>query len=197
MPHSRAPMMAGANHKARIGDDGEGRKTRARPGRNRSPRRELQGNPAEVRTRACRVLRNDLGQCVERIGAALILALRWNRQKIARPSRYPRRNMARGTTSEFHQEMPPAKFAAAGTKPVLRRFSVKCSNLARGESMKDPVCIFECRRGFSLWSGRPETTRSRAMRSGGSDHRITQELTQPLRSLVAGKGVSCPCGWKL
>ena len=20
--------------------------------------------------------------------------------------------------------------------------------------MKDPVCIFECRRGFSLWSGR-------------------------------------------
>jgi hypothetical protein len=51
--------------------------------------------------------------------------------------------MARGTTSEFHQEMPPAKFAVAGTKPVLRRFSFKCSNLARGESMKDPVCIFE------------------------------------------------------
>jgi hypothetical protein len=32
-------------------------------------------------------------------------------------------------------------------------------------------------------------TRSRAMRSGGSDHRITQELTQPLRSLVAGRCV--------
>jgi hypothetical protein len=42
----------------------------------------------------------------------------------------------------------------AGTKPAPRRFFLKCSNLARGESMKDPVCIFECRRGFSFWSGR-------------------------------------------
>lgn len=30
-------------------------------------------------------------------------------------------------------------------------------------------------------------TRSRAMRSGRSDHRITQELTQPLWSLFEGK----------
>jgi hypothetical protein len=87
--------------------------------------------------------------------------LRRNRQKLARPWRYHRRNMARGTASEFHQEMPPGKFAVAGTKPALRRFSVKCSNLARGESMKDPVCIFECRRGFSLWSGRPAAARDR------------------------------------
>src|SRR3954471_124216 len=107
-PFARANDGGRESNKARMGDDGEGRKTRARPGRNRSPRRELQGNPAEVRTRACRVLRNDLGQCVERIGAARILALRRNQQKLARPSRYPRRNMARGTTSEFHQELPPA-----------------------------------------------------------------------------------------
>jgi hypothetical protein len=35
------------SNKIRMGDDGEGRKTRARPRRNRSARRELQGNPAE------------------------------------------------------------------------------------------------------------------------------------------------------
>ena len=85
----------------------------------------------------------------------------------------------------------------AGTKRAPRRFSLKCSNLARGESMKDPVCIFECRRGFSLWSGRSAAARNpRAMRSGGSDHRITQELTRPLWSLLTGKGAPCPCGWK-
>jgi hypothetical protein len=47
------------------------------------------------------------------------------------------------------------KFAGAGTRPALRRFSIKCSNLTRGESMKDPVCIFECRRGFILERLRP------------------------------------------
>src|SRR5438132_1008096 len=75
----------GARIKTADGDD-EGRKTRARPRRNRSARRELQGNPAEVRTRARGVLRDDPGQCAERIGPALVLALTRNRQKLARPS---------------------------------------------------------------------------------------------------------------
>jgi hypothetical protein len=31
-----------------------------------------------------------------------------------------------------------------------RAFSIKCSNLERGESMKDPVGIFGCWRGFQF-----------------------------------------------
>ena len=38
------------------------------------------------------------------------------------------------------------------TRPERNRgqqgFQIKCSNLARGESMKDPVGVFGCRRGF-------------------------------------------------
>ena len=41
-PFARANDGGRESNKARMGDDGEGRKTRARPGRNRSPRRELQ-----------------------------------------------------------------------------------------------------------------------------------------------------------
>ena len=62
------------------------------------------------------------------------------------PTEYGARNPRRG----FHQENS-AK--AAGTKPALRRFLLKCSNLARGESMKDPVCISGCGRGFRLSRG--------------------------------------------
>src|ERR1700716_3834557 len=40
--------------------------------------------------------------------------------------------------------------ALAGTNPALRSCLVKCSNLERGESMKDPVSIFGCWRGFSF-----------------------------------------------
>src|SRR6185369_3133262 len=36
------------SNKTRMGDDGEGRKTRARPRRNRGARGEFQGSPAEV-----------------------------------------------------------------------------------------------------------------------------------------------------
>ena len=142
-PFARANDGGRESNKTRMGDDGEGKKTRARPGRNRSPRRELQGNPAEVRTRARSVLRDDPGQRAERIRPALVLALRRNRSAFALSPRNPRRDSAR--------RIP----GAAGTKSLPPRFSLKCSNLARGESMKDPVCIFECRRGFSLWSRRP------------------------------------------
>ena len=40
--------------------------------------------------------------------------------------------------------------ALAGTNPALRSCLVKCSNLERGESMKDPVSIFGCWRGFEF-----------------------------------------------
>src|ERR1700694_3800114 len=47
--------------------------------------------------------------------------------------------------------------ALAGTNPALRSCLVKCSNLERGESMKDPVSIFGCWRGFSIWGLRGST----------------------------------------
>src|SRR6195256_1953629 len=40
--------------------------------------------------------------------------------------------------------------ALAGTNPALRSCLFKCSNLERGESMKDPVSIFGCWRGFQF-----------------------------------------------
>src|SRR5256885_7760212 len=52
----------------------------------RSARRELQGNPAKVRARARRILRDDLGQCAEWIRPALVLAVRWDRQRLAQSS---------------------------------------------------------------------------------------------------------------
>src|SRR5207245_3530335 len=78
-------MAERESNKTADGDD-EGRKTRARPRRNRSARRELQGNPAKVRARARRILRDDLGQCAEWIRPALVLAVRWNRQRLAQSS---------------------------------------------------------------------------------------------------------------
>jgi hypothetical protein len=48
---------------------------------------------------------------------------------------------------------PAIEFAAAGTKPMPRRFADKCSNLARGESTKAPSRssdvggVFVCRLG--------------------------------------------------
>ena len=36
----------------------------------------------------------------------------------------------------------------SGTNPALEGWLFKCSNLERGESMKDPVDVFGCRRGF-------------------------------------------------
>ena len=74
-PHSRAPITAERIKHDTDGDDGEGRKARARPRRNRSARREIQGNPAEVRTRAQRVLRDDLGQRDKWNQPAFVLAL--------------------------------------------------------------------------------------------------------------------------
>ena len=48
-----------------------------------------------------------------------------------------------------------------GTKRPGRSLPVKCSNLERGESMKDPVSIFGCWRGFSV-SGALGSTREQA-----------------------------------
>src|SRR5882757_8192090 len=52
-------------------------------------------------------------------------------------------------------DMEPAPVAAkisdvTGTKPAPRNYLFKCSNLERGESMKDPVSIFGCWRGFQF-----------------------------------------------
>jgi hypothetical protein len=76
--------------------------------------------------------------------------------------------------------------------------AVALSSKEYGAWNRKPVPSGNAARKFAAAGTKPahrRSTRSRAMRSGGSDHRITQELTQPLRSLVAGKGVSCPCGW--
>jgi len=68
---------------------------------------------------------------------------------------------------------PPAKsriasknFGAPGTKPSLQSSSSKCSNLARGESIKDLVGVFGCRRGFHFGHWRRSAV---AMRTGGVD----------------------------
>ena len=45
---------------------------------------------------------------------------------------------------------PAKNLTCAGTKPTPRSYPGKCSNLERGESMKDPVSIFGCWRGFSF-----------------------------------------------
>ena len=93
----------------------------------------------------------------------------------------------------------PEECEMAGTEAGFSMFPLKCSNLARGESMKDPVCIFECRRGFhfeSIAERTASSAQSQAMRKRGSDNRIMQELTWPSRSFSVGKGASCPRGWK-
>ena len=193
-----APFARANDGGARIkqntdGDDGEGKKTRARPRRNRSARRELQGNPTEVRTRARSVLRDDPGQRAERIGPALVLALRRNRPKPASP-------LSPKDIGRNRKRISPGignEFCNGGNEADAPTFLFKCSNLARGESTKDPVYIFGCRRGFRFTERTAcDRMRTRAMRSGGSDHRITQELTRPLWRLPTGKGASCPYGWK-
>ena len=52
---------------------------------------------------------------------------------------------------------PAKNLTCAGTKPAPRSYLGKCSNLVRGESMKDPVSIFGCWRGFSIWGLRGST----------------------------------------
>jgi hypothetical protein len=46
----------------------------------------------------------------------------------------------------------------AGTKPAQQGYRFKCSNLERGESMKDPVSILGCWRGFSICGRRGSLT---------------------------------------
>jgi hypothetical protein len=68
------------------------------------------------------------------------------------------------------------RFGKMGTKPASGNSLAECSNLARGESMKDPVHIFGCGRGFHMEvsDGRSATPLNRgtakragrAMRSG-------------------------------
>jgi len=52
------------------------------------------------------------------------------------------------------------RFGKMGTKPASESFLAECSNLARGESMKDPVHISGCGRGFrmEMSDGRSATT---------------------------------------
>jgi hypothetical protein len=94
------------------------------------------------------------------------------------------------------KRMPKRIPGAAGTKPRPRRLPLKCSNLVKGESTKDPVCIFECRRGFSLGRGRPA---ARAIPSHAigrvwpADYAGTNTT---LAEFSFREGVSCPRGWK-
>src|SRR5258708_24552774 len=60
-----------------------------------------------------------------------------------------------------------------GTKTAYRSSLFKCSNLERGESMKDPVSIFGCWRGFQL--------RVACQRSPTS----TREVQLPIAALLA------------
>src|SRR5215204_2807192 len=163
-PFARANDGGARIKRKRMGDDREGRETSAGPCRNRSARRELQGNPAEIRARARGILRDDVGQRSERHQPSLVLALRRNRPV---PCAIAGGIWRAEPAMRLHQEKSPREFneenstkrifttripGAAGTKPASRSFPVKCSNLARGESTKDPVCIFGCGRGFSLRS---------------------------------------------
>jgi hypothetical protein len=52
---------------------------------------------------------------------------------------------------------PAKNLTCAGTKPTPRSYPGKCSNLERGESMKDPVSVLGCWRGFSIWGLRGST----------------------------------------
>jgi len=54
---------------------------------------------------------------------------------------------------------PAKNLTCAGTKPTPRSYPGKCSNLERGESMKDPVSVLGCWRGFSIWGLRGSTRR--------------------------------------
>src|SRR6266478_3728184 len=51
----------------------------------------------------------------------------------------------------FHGRQSWRKSSLPGTKGPRRSLPLKCRNLARGESMKDPVSVLGCWRGFSLW----------------------------------------------
>src|SRR5258707_9495927 len=42
------------------------------------------------------------------------------------------------------------RLCVPGTKGPKRSLALKCSNLARGESMKDPVSVLGCWQGFHL-----------------------------------------------
>src|SRR4029077_21047785 len=42
----------------------------------------------------------------------------------------------------------------AGTNRAMRRYSIKCSNLERGESMKDPIGVFGRGWGLSVFGRR-------------------------------------------
>ena len=62
----------------------------------------------------------------------------------ALPARRPgRRGTGVGLDAEIIQPEPERDRA-------LRGYLIKCSNLQRGDSMKDPVSIFGCWRGFQL-----------------------------------------------
>jgi hypothetical protein len=55
-----------------------------------------------------------------------------------------------GTGSGSRQENLAKNLEAAGTQTLVRRFRLKCSNLARGESMKDPVGYLRIPAGFFM-----------------------------------------------
>src|SRR5258706_8573978 len=61
-----------------------------------------------------------------------------------------------------------------GTKTAYRSSLPKCSNLERGESMKDPVSIFGCWRGFQF-----------AERLASLAHPSAREVQLPISALLA------------
>ena len=69
-----------------------------------------------------------------------------------------------------------------------RSFQFKCSNLARGESMKDPVGAFGCRPGFSFRGG----VRAGAMRISLAARRCVLEQIAAFRIVLPDRGAPMP-----
>src|SRR5215212_2760827 len=114
--------------------------------------------------------------------------------------------MARGT----RDEIAPGEIKRIQRREFLRRESLErrersrrfevflssAATLREVKARKTPSASSNVGGVFRYGVDACGRTRSRAMRSRGSDHRITQELTRPLWSYLKGKGASCPHGWR-
>jgi hypothetical protein len=115
--------------------------------------------------------------------------------------RYRPRHMARGT----RDEIAPGEIAnRIQRREFLRResrerrersrrlevFLSSAATLREVKARKTPSASSDVG-GVFRYGVACGPTRSRAMRSRGSDRQIMQELTRPLRDLLSGKGVSC------
>src|SRR5260370_30641693 len=67
-----------------------------------------------------------------------------------------------------------------GTKRPKRSFPLKCSNLARGESMKDPVSVLGCWRGLHFGSTAP--LKAIQLTNGSNDYFIFSHARAALSS---------------